>query len=276
MKKIEHKILVPVDFSTASLNAVEYALHLAPSFACGITLLHLVEDEEYKERGEREMFEFLKNFNSDVSIKTFVLCGEILQDIAKAAELLEVYMVVMGTHKLSGLDFLFGSKALKIVTSASSPFLMTQEDSKFDSINNIVVPIDLASEDKHILSLALQSARLFNSKIHLFIAHHEDEFSRNNTFRNEQFAKKFLTDHEVHFTTVHAEGKNAFDTEILEYAELINAELITVVNHKETGFLNLFGKNFDQNLVGNSFGIPVLIMNANEHKKITDIFDVFV
>lgn len=275
MNKMDHRLLVPVDFSEISVNAVNYALGLAPAFNCGVVLLHVVDDEEYKEKGEREMEKFRAQFNTEISIKTFVIPGNLFEDIAKAAELLEVYMVIMGTSGLKGLQYLFGSHALRIVTSATAPFLITQEQPPRPKIETIVVPVDLASEDKHILSLALQSARLFDAKIHLFVAHHTDEFSRNNTYRNEKFAHRFLDDHDIHYTTIHAEGKNSFDKEILEYSDLVSADMIAVVNHKETGFLNVFGKNFDQNLITNDNGIPVLVMNANEHKKLTDIFDVF-
>lgn len=276
MNHTQHRLLVPVDFSEIAVNAVNYALELAPTFQCGITLLHIVDDAEYKPKGEAKMAEFVAQFSTEVPIKTFVLPGNLFEDIAKAAELLEVYMVVLGTPELSGFEYLFGSNALRIVTSASAPFLITQAQAPQASFDNIVVPIDLSADDRQILSLVIQASRLFRSKIHLFVAHHSDEFQRNNTYRNEQFAHRYLDEHDVHYTTIHAEGKNSFDKELLEYADLISANMIALVNHKEVGFLNMLGKNFDQNIITNPMGIPVMIMNASELKKITDIFDVFV
>lgn len=269
------RLLVPVDFSEIAENAVNYALGLAPKFASGVVLLHVVEDDEKRAAAEREMAEFKKRFGTDAPVKTFILTGNLFEDISKAAELLEVYMVVMGTSGLKGLQYLFGSHALRIVTSTRAPFLITQERPPQPQIETIVVPIDLASEDKQILSLALQASRLFKSKIHLFVAHHTDEFHRNKTYRNEQFAHKYLDDYDVHYTTVHAEGKNDFDKELIEYADLVSADMICLVNHKEQGFLNLLGRNFDQNIITNDSGIPVLVMNAFEHRRLTDIFDVF-
>lgn len=268
-------LLVPVDFSEIAENATKYALELAPTFQCGVALLHVVESEDYTSDAQVKMDEFAAKFTTDVELKTFIIAGDLFEDISKAAELLEAYMVVMGTSGLKGLQYLFGSHALKIVTSARAPFLITQEDPGKPQIENIVVPIDLAKEDKEILSLALQSARLFRAKIHLFVAHHNDEFFRNKTYRNEKFAHKYLDDHNVHYITVHAEGKHNFDKELLEYADLVNSGLIAIMNHQETGFLNLLGKNFDQNIITNDFKIPVLVVNAHQHKKITDIFDVF-
>lgn len=271
-----HRLLVPVDFSTIAANAVQYALELAPKFNTGVALLHIVSDEEYIPENEVKMAQFLKGFKgTDVSIKTFVHKGNLFDDIAKAAEFLEVYMVVMGTSGLKGLQYLFGSKALRIVTSATAPFLITQEEPPKAEINTMLVPIDLAKEDKQILSLAVQASILFKSKIHLFVARHEDEFSRNKTFRNENFAHKYLDGHNIHYTTVHAEGKKDFANELLDYADLISADLIAMVNHKEEGFLNLLGANFDQTVITNQSGTPVLVMNAQQHNKLTDIFNVF-
>ncbi|KAB2809904.1 universal stress protein [Phaeocystidibacter luteus] len=269
------RLLVPVDFSDIAANAVEYALGLAPIFNCDVSLLHVVDDEDKTLEAERNMRSFVERFDSTGKLKTHILVGNLFEDIAKAAELLEAYTVVMGTSGLKGLQYLFGSHALRIVTHGRTPFLITQENPPKPDINTIVVPIDLSAEDKQILSLALQSARLFDAKIHLFVAHHTDEFSRNSTYRNEKFAHKYLDDHNVHYTTVHAEGKHEFSKEFLEYADLVNADLLTVVNHKEQGFLNLLGRNFDQNIITNEFKIPVLLMNAHQHKRLTDVFDVF-
>ncbi len=269
------RLLIPVDFSHIAANAVEYAIGLAPEFQAGISLLHVVDNEEQTLEAEKKMEEFRAQFNTDVPIKQHILIGNLFEDIAKAAELLEVYMVVMGTSGLKGLQYLFGSHALKIVTSARVPFLITQEDPPKPEIKNIVVPIDLSSEDKQILSLALQASRLFEAKVHLFVAHHTDEFQRNRTYRNEQFAHRYLDDHQVHYTTIHAEGKTDFASELLEYSELIDANLIAAVNHKEQGFMNLLGRNFDQKIITNNAKIPTLVMNAHQHKRLTDVFDVF-
>lgn len=269
------RLLVPVDFSDIAANAVEYALGLAPEFGTGVSLLHVVQEDDQTLEAEKEMAKFMKRFDSPIEMKSFILVGNLFEDIAKAAELLEAYMVVMGTSGLRGMQYLFGSHALRIMTNARSPFLVTQEDPPKPDINTIVIPIDLSSEDKQVLSLAIQASRLFEAKIHLFVAHHTDEFQRNRTYRNEKFAHKYLDDHNVHYTTVHAEGKHDFDKELIEYADLVSADIITLVNHREQGFLNLLGKNFDQNVITNEFKIPVLVMNATQHKRLTDIFDVF-
>lgn len=270
------RLLVPVDFSKVAENAVRYALDLAPHFETGVALLHVVQEDEQTIQAEKDMERFAAKFNSSpIELKTFVIVGNLFEDIPKAAELLEAYMVVMGTSGLKGLQYLFGSHALRIMTNARAPFLVTQENPPKPDIQKIVVPIDLSTDDKQIMSLAIQASRLFNARIHLFVAHHTDEFQRNRTYRNEQFAHKYLNDHNVHHTTTHAEGSKDFDKELLDFAELISADLVTLVNHKEQGFLNLFGKNFDQNLITNDKGIPVLVLNAHHYKRLTDIFDVF-
>lgn len=270
------RLIVPVDFGEVAANAVNYALELAPQFETGVALLHVVPEDDQFHRAEIEMEKFKERFKStDVELKSYILVGNLFEDIAKAAELLEAYMVVMGTSGLKGMQYLFGSHALRMMTNARTPFLVTQENPPKAEIHKIVVPIDLSTEDKRIMSLAIQASRLFEARIHLFVAHHKDEFSRNSTYRNEQFAHKYLNEHNVHHTTTHADGHKDFDKELLDFAELISADLVTLVNHKEQGFLNLLGKNFDQNLITNDKGIPVLVLNAHQYKKLNDIFDVF-
>lgn len=273
---MDHKLLVPVDFREPSANAVKHALRLAPQFNTGIALLHIVADDSHKAEGREQMDNFVAGFKTDIPIKKIVQRGDLFEDIGQAADILEAYMIVMGTSGLRGLQYVFGSRALRIVTSATTPFMVVQTAPPRIEIKTMVVPVDLAREDKQILSLAIQATRLLGTKIHLFVAHHTDDFKRNDTYRNEKFAQRYLDEFNVEYTTVHAEGKHDFTRELLEYSDLVEAGLIGIVNHREEGFMNLLGNNFDQKIITNESEIPVLIINAYEHSRIKDIFDGFL
>lgn len=273
---MEHKILVPVDFSHFSLNAFKHALRLAPKFETGIALLHIVEADGSKADALERLNQFAAQADTDIPIKKLVQRGDLYSDIGKAADLLEAYLIVMGTSGLQGIQYLFGSHALRIVTSATTPFLVVQTAPPKSTIHSMVVPIDLAREDKQILSLAIQASRLFGCHIHLFVAHHTDSFKKNDTYRNEKFAQRYLHEFGIEYTTAHAEGKHEYARELMEYAALIGADFIGIVNHREEGFMNLLGMGFDQKVITNTIEIPVLIINAHEHSKISGIFDGFL
>lgn len=80
---------------------------------------------------------------------------------------LEARLVVMGTHGVKGMQKLFGSYAIKVVTSTSVPFLVVQETSPPEKISNIVVPIDLTKESLQIINPAAEIALTHGAKVHI-------------------------------------------------------------------------------------------------------------
>jgi hypothetical protein len=64
----------------------------------------------------------------------------------------------------------------------------------------------------------------------------------------------------------------SFDEAIIKYAAAHRCDLIATVNHHNDGILNLFGANFDQNLLENSAHIPILTVDARNQEHVTDIF----
>ena len=93
----------------------------------------------------------------------------------------------MGTHGIKGMQALTGSKALKVITNAKSPFLVVQKKKwNPDGFPNIVVPIDSTAETKQKLHWAVFLARTFNSKLHITVKYEGDEFLRNKVRNNMQ------------------------------------------------------------------------------------------
>lgn len=275
---MSHKILVPVDFSPITEISLEYALGAAKALNTGITLLHLVHNNDAKIEAEDKLNDLIYKYNSvGVNIRGLVRSGNIFDGIGQTSKDLKASLIFLGTHGIRGLQYVFGSHALKVVTHAETPFIITQDRlPKNDHINNIVVPIDLGVEEKQILTAVIQAARAFQATVHFFVSHHSDEFTAHAVNRNLAFAKRYLAEHNVEHTTTHATESGEFDEQTIRFANAQDADLIAIVNHKEDGFKNLFGTNFDQNIITNKAKIPVLILNTKSFSSIDDFFGVFV
>jgi nucleotide-binding universal stress UspA family protein len=136
------KILIPTDFSEYSRHALQYALALAEGFQAKLFLIHVWElpmtgsilpaepypevilTEEQKARREKltRLAEILQT--SGVEVEPVFVLGKAYLEIVKAAEELEVDVVVLSTHGRSGVShLLFGSIAEKVVRLASCPVL---------------------------------------------------------------------------------------------------------------------------------------------------------
>lgn len=146
------KILVGIDGSEYSRNAVNYALDLASKYDSDLFLLAIVPSkvhhgdssgvfgmvapsyfQEYKKEAEKWFEEIISHINNNTTIdtKTKVKSEVITTPFSTAASILnyaeerDVELIVMGTRGNSGLKkMLLGSVATDVVTYAYCPVLV--------------------------------------------------------------------------------------------------------------------------------------------------------
>jgi len=138
-----NKILLPIDFSSASNKILQYAIFFAEKSKAKIFIINVVEypytisglppseaDKEYTERlihlAKAEMTSFLENNKDSISspFESSILWGQAAERIINYAEIENFDLIVIGTHGHTGLDkMLFGSVAEKVIKLAPCPVL---------------------------------------------------------------------------------------------------------------------------------------------------------
>jgi len=264
--------LVPTDFTKVGDYALNHAVKVAEITKASITLLHVVGKHEMLDDARMKLKiakqRTLDEYNFQVD--TVARVGSVYEDIGDLAEELEATMVIMGTHGMRGMQFITGSRALKIVTSATIPFIIVQEkEIQENGYDDIVVPLDLHKETKQKLSLVADMAKYFDSRVHLIVPGESDEFLRNQIARNLNYAESFFDEMNIPYTSRIGAGKKDFDDTIIEYATEIDADLISLMNLPEISLANLIGGNYVQNIITNKSHIPVLLMNPKQVSNIS-------
>jgi nucleotide-binding universal stress UspA family protein len=134
------RLLVPVDFSDCSLDAVEYAVIVAQRAKAALTLLHVLEPVSYgldftfphpdKREQQRESIKsrldgLVSSLASAQVTADYLLCGGLPNDsILEAARTGSADMIVMGTHGRRGLSHaLHGSVAESVLRHSPCPVL---------------------------------------------------------------------------------------------------------------------------------------------------------
>ena len=136
-------ILVPVDFSECSVNAVRAAVAIAAPDG-DLTLLHVIDDRfvndamaaglgtsdeitaRLRERAEADFTSLLEGLNAvEVNIERMIVIGIPFVEILKIARDLDLPMIVMGMRGRSTPpeEFLFGSTAEKVLRGSRVPVL---------------------------------------------------------------------------------------------------------------------------------------------------------
>ena len=139
------KILVPVDFSDPSSQAVRYAVRLAQHFGSEITLLHIVRKmsvapfpevppylddiEEDFENAEKALQTLAAQQTLKSSaIHTVMRTGLAAHEIVETARDLDSDLIVIATHGYTGWKHLcIGSTAERVVRTAPCPVFVVRE-----------------------------------------------------------------------------------------------------------------------------------------------------
>lgn len=265
----KNKILVPTDFTKVADVAINHAMKLAEHTAAEVYLLHVVpkqnEVDEARQRLDIEV-ERARKWNDSIPVHKLVRVGSIFDDIGDAAAEIAASLIVMGTHGMRGMQFLTGSRALRVITSSNVPFIVVQERSiKDGGYDSIVVPLDLHKETRQKLTIVADMAKSFNSKVHLITPHEEDEFLKKQLLNHIKFANQYLDERGIkHDAVIASEDSGDFVKAVIKHAVAVDADLITIMNLAQGNIFGVLGVPYEQEIITNEAQIPVMCMNPRE------------
>jgi nucleotide-binding universal stress UspA family protein len=137
------RILVPIDFSEHSKNALRYAINFAKIFQSKLHLIYVLEpviypadfsmgqiafpsmDVELDSRAKEELDKLAeREVGPQVPYETIVKTGKPFVEINESAAELNIDLIIIASHGESGVEqILFGSTAEKVVRKAPCPVL---------------------------------------------------------------------------------------------------------------------------------------------------------
>lgn len=156
------QILVPIDFSEASLQALDTAAAMAKRHTATLTLLHVIQDN-FMAHGHFDILPVTSPQIEIIGDKTDMLLRQIAQSLAAEwgievrAETVPGFVaseiclsarrnaadiIVMSTHGASGFrEFFMGTNAYAVVRQAPCPVLTVPPNRKWTSFSRILFPV---------------------------------------------------------------------------------------------------------------------------------------
>lgn len=145
-----NRILVPIDFSDYSKNALKYAADFARIFKAKIFLIYVIEpviypadfsigqvtiptpDVDMNARAQSELDNLAKSFvESSLEVETIIKSGKPFVEINETASEKDIDLIIIASHGHTGVEhLLFGSTAEKVVRKAPCPVLTIREPVK--------------------------------------------------------------------------------------------------------------------------------------------------
>lgn len=268
MEKAERPIIVPWDFTPVAENAFLYALDFSKTLKNEILLLHIVSDEKDIAAKETALNEAVAALLKTHGVKAhfIVKTGSIFTTIDEVAAEYKAEMIIMGTHGMKGAQKLFGSRAVKVVVSSRTPFLIVQDKPGKEKVKNILLPIDFKKENKEKANWIYQISTKFDAKVTIFKSHPKDIGFKKKLLSNMRFIESFLKNHEVDYSIVGSKGKKKFKEEVVDYAKENSFDMILIMATRDIKLMDyLFGAP-EQFIIANKYNLPVMCINPRPMK----------
>jgi nucleotide-binding universal stress UspA family protein len=251
------KFLVPIDFTEVTEDAFVFALDAAKYHKTNIVLLHIISDPNDRIGAEQKLNQLIAKHVKDnsVEVDTRVVIGKVLTDIGVIADSIGVDLVVMGTHSTSMWQKIFGSPAMSVVSNSNVPIILTQKNTEFAKIKNIVMTLNLAKESIQVVKYAAKIAKMFNSQLFLVARKYNDENFMKKININLILANSFLKEEGLNADIELLDDSN-FERALLDFCKQVDANLLAATYYPES--FQLFSANLVQELAGNELGLPVM------------------
>lgn len=269
-------ILVPLDFSEASLNSLETAVALAKQQNAKITLMNVVDSNlMFAFKGVSYISE--KAIDSMVDVSTRMLepllarlkeehqlecsseikVGLVPQAIINTAYHVDADLIIMGTHGVSGIrKFFMGSTAQKVVKISSFPVLTVPANHKWVSFKKILFPIRPieGAEEKYDYLMKMIADTQPSMEVMVLASTYDEREKRLLQNLVKELKRKAIKD-KIKISETLKVG-NKMSKSVLKMSKSINADLI-VLTDTNADLKQFFIGPFEQHII-NHATMPVL------------------
>ncbi|WP_167610659.1 universal stress protein [Maribellus sediminis] len=287
------QILVPIDFSEASLKAAKTAVDIAAHVKSEVLFMHsfinpiihsipysdiyafdssaLFKIEHAEENANKDFKKFIKKLNKEVgeevwnSIQTdyIIKSGYAEEDILAYARKNHPRLIVVGSGGDNYPQGIVGSVTADIMYNANVPVLVIPKDTpdkKVTEINNVMYATNFDEKDFVAIDKLLNLLEPFDIKL---TCAHVGEPRRNSwdlarlEGMKELLQKKY---EKKNFTCMLLEGNEVLET-IESYIKNAGIDMLSLTTHKRNMIARLFNPSFARKMVFHS-NTPLLVFHA--------------
>ena len=271
------RILVPIDFSGDSINALEFAIKFANKLNAKLRLIYIksnknfdvpffFKDAEVNKVSVESFFDIIiKKYKSKIVVDFDykIREGKVFKEIVNQAKYDDTDLIIMGTHGVSGFEaYWIGSNAYKVVSNSPCPVITIRNGFMRRGLTKIVMPIDISKSSRQKINYTADLAELYDAEIHIVSVRETKRpmiIKRLDNYVSQ--TKEYLENRNIKVITSDLFGSNITDITI-DYAKKVDAELISIMTEQVENASNLWLGRYAQQMVNNS-PIPVLSIRPN-------------
>jgi nucleotide-binding universal stress UspA family protein len=274
-------LVVPTDFSSVSVNALNYAVDMAQAINAGIVILHVynmpvsftdgpvapvttVSIEEIKRTSEERLEDIKMNLvkltSGKIQIYTEARLGDTADELEQLCKSVDPLAVVMGSHGATGLErMIMGSTTLTTIRHLKCPVIVVPSGTTYHGIKRIGLACDFENVVKSTpVDYIKNIIREFGAELYVLNVRDkqgdEDVDDLDEATVDTAYLDAMLDD--VKPTYVQLTGKHVVET-INSFAENNNLDLVMVIPKKHKFIDSLFHKSQSRELITHAH-IPIV------------------
>jgi nucleotide-binding universal stress UspA family protein len=270
-------LVVPTDFSSVSVNAMNYAVDMAQSINAGILLLHVynvpvaytdapvspvttVSIDEIKRTSEERLEDLKLNLlrvtSGQLEVLTESRLGDTIDELEEVCKAVQPFAVIMGSHGTTGLErMIMGSTTLTAVRHLKFPVIVVPPGTSYHGITKI----GLACDFKDVIETTpvdyiKNIVREFGAELFVLNVHYDPDGKKKEDMMESAYLDAMLGDVNPHY---HFLNQEDVVEAINEFAEKNNLDMVMVIPKKHRLIDSLFHKSKSKELVTHSH-IPIV------------------
>lgn len=268
------KILVPIDFSENSENALITAANFAKKFDFEIVILHMLEIANtvitnttgtqetvfFLKLIEKRLNEFLdKKYLKGLKITPIIKQHKVFSELNDLCKDEEINLIIMGSQGATGLKELFiGSNAQRVIRNSDIPVLVIK-DQPIDTFENAIFACDFSQDSIKAFWEARRFAKSIGCKMKMvFVNTPTKSFKSSAEMR--EIVKSFLEKANSkidYLKDVEYVSDYTIEEGIVNFAKAHKADIIAMATHGRKGLAYFFDGSITED-VANHTSMPLL------------------
>ncbi len=273
------RILVPVDFSRDSMNALDASVAIANKTGADIRFIHVRKSKDYDEPfiidgKEQDYGKTVGDFCGQIveeygkklkkgKMDFVITHGKIYKGIIDQAQKDRSDLIMMGTHGVSGFEeFWLGSNAYRVVSKAPCPVITVRHGFIKKDFKKIILPIDAKRDTRQKIPVTTELARQLKAEVHVIDVRSTNRADiKTRLKRYGDQAYEYVTRHGVKAVRESKHGSDIAET-IISYGVHVGADLISIITFERNTPANMALSTHAQQMVNHS-PIPVLSVHPS-------------
>lgn len=275
-------IVVAIDFSKGSIHALEYAIEIANLIHANVNLVWVdnvssnevafaSESKELRIEAKGNFDELLAKYKDKLvhgKFTTKFRKGKVFQELANHITQTDCCLMVVGTHGSSGFEeYWIGTNAFRIVSSMPSPVITVKYSYDIKrGYRKILLPIYHTPYTLQKLFFTADLARITGADINILALNSSGLKSvQRMVDSNVAKVEKHLNEKGVNYSVDSINTKN-LASDIIQHAQLVDADLISIMTDAQDQATSILLGPFAQQLVSHS-PVPVLTIHPRDNNK---------